>query len=321
MTRAERLLQSLWPWRWWRAAWFAVTGVRQHPTAVLLGRRRQFRFDGGAVLGARVSVDAGQAGAVHLGRGVWLGGETVVQTDTLVSLSEGSTVQQRCHIHGTVRIGRGCLFAPNVFISSGSHPFREVPHLPIREQERLLAAQGAAVSPDRPVWIQDDCWLGVNVVVSPGVTIGKGSVIGANAVVTHNVLPYSVMAGVPAREIGRRLAWAPRDRVDMSSPQDRVYVLAGAEPFQAGSGVEVRAGEPFVVAIRPSAGRVLVRYRAHSAMEISAGNETRRLERGEGSVELPAQALMQAGGEEVIGLSLSVCTISALLEVLEISST
>lgn len=50
--------------------------------------------------------------------------------------------------------------------------------------------------------IEDDVWLGANVTVLPGVTVGKCSVIGAGAVVTKSVEPYSIMAGVPARKIG-----------------------------------------------------------------------------------------------------------------------
>jgi NDP-sugar pyrophosphorylase family protein len=138
-------------------------------------------------------------------------------------------VQRRCTINGTTRVGADCIFAPDVFVSSGTHPFREIPHLPIREQERRLAQQG--VSLDRPVWIQDDCWIGTHVVIAPGVTVGKGSVIGANSVVTKDVPPYSVVAGMPARVIGQRLEWTPPARVDLAVETDRPYVLSMHEPL------------------------------------------------------------------------------------------
>jgi len=54
------------------------------------------------------------------------------------------------------------------------------------------------------VTIEDDVWIGAGVVILPGVTISKGAVVGANAVVTKNVAPYTIVAGVPAKEIGRR---------------------------------------------------------------------------------------------------------------------
>jgi acetyltransferase-like isoleucine patch superfamily enzyme len=120
-------------------------------------------------------------------------------------IGAGTTIQRRSTINGNVTIGIECLLAPNVFISSGTHPFRLVPQMPIREQERLVASgalqfEGA----DKPVVIEDDCWLGANVVINPGVTVGRGCIVGANSVVTKNVAPYTVVAGVPAKKIGER---------------------------------------------------------------------------------------------------------------------
>ncbi|MCK7499235.1 MAG: hypothetical protein MZW92_58750 [Comamonadaceae bacterium] len=52
-----------------------------------------------------------------------------------------------------------------------------------------------------PVIIEDEVWLGQGVVVLPNVRIGRSSIIGANAVVTHDIPPYSVAAGAPAKVI------------------------------------------------------------------------------------------------------------------------
>lgn len=52
-----------------------------------------------------------------------------------------------------------------------------------------------------PVIIEDNCWIGANAIVLPGITIGRCSVVGAGSVVTKDVPPYSVVAGVPARMI------------------------------------------------------------------------------------------------------------------------
>ena len=54
-----------------------------------------------------------------------------------------------------------------------------------------------------PTRIGDNCWLGANVVVTSGVTIGERCVIGANSVVTHDVEPFSIAAGAPARVLRR----------------------------------------------------------------------------------------------------------------------
>jgi acetyltransferase-like isoleucine patch superfamily enzyme len=54
------------------------------------------------------------------------------------------------------------------------------------------------------VIIEDDCWIAANSIILAGVTIGKGSVVAAGSVVTENVAPYSVVAGVPAKFIKSR---------------------------------------------------------------------------------------------------------------------
>ncbi len=52
--------------------------------------------------------------------------------------------------------------------------------------------------------IEDDVWIGRNAIIMPGVRIGKGSIVGAGAVVTKNVEPYSIVGGVPAKLIRKR---------------------------------------------------------------------------------------------------------------------
>ncbi len=57
---------------------------------------------------------------------------------------------------------------------------------------------------EKPVVIEDDVWIGSRVTILPGVTIGRGSVVGAAAVVTKDVPPYSVVAGNPAKVVKTR---------------------------------------------------------------------------------------------------------------------
>ena len=226
--KLSRLLKSLWPWRWWTCLHALAGGVRVHPSVCLFGSTAHIRLARGTSIGARSRLDAGRDGQIALGEGVWASSDVEIETNSEVQIGEGTTIQRRCTINGSTRIGAGCIFAPNVFVSSGTHHFRETPHLPIREQERKLAASNAGFAAlDRPVWIQDDCWLGTNVVVCPGVTIGKGSIVGANAVVTRDVSPYSVVAGAPAQTIGRRLEWIPKASVWAAREEDFPYVLSG----------------------------------------------------------------------------------------------
>lgn len=92
----------------------------------------------------------------------------------------------------SITIGAHTLLAPNVFITDHSHNMTA---------ELRLDEQGSRAA---PVVIGDDAWIGTGAVILPGVTIGDGAVVGAGAVVTNDVPPYVIVAGVPARVIGKR---------------------------------------------------------------------------------------------------------------------
>lgn len=87
---------------------------------------------------------------------------------------------------GEVFIGDHVMFAPNVTITTTGHP--------VHPSYRLKGAQFSL-----PVHIGDNVWVGANVVIMPGVTIGENSVIGAGSVVTHDVPANVVAFGAPCR--------------------------------------------------------------------------------------------------------------------------
>lgn len=86
-------------------------------------------------------------------------------------------------------LGDRVSFGPNVTLILATHP----------NNSKLCSV---IKYPPRQITIGEDSWLGANVVIMPDITIGKCCIIGAGAVVTHNVPDYAIMAGVPAKQIG-----------------------------------------------------------------------------------------------------------------------
>ena len=93
----------------------------------------------------------------------------------------------------SVRLGSKVLLARNVYISDHTHAYGD--------PRRAVLDQG--IDRLEPVVIDDGAWLGQNVVVCPGVRIGRGAVVGANAVVLEDVPDHAVAVGVPATVVRR----------------------------------------------------------------------------------------------------------------------
>ena len=104
-------------------------------------------------------------------------------------------------------IGNFCSIAGDVCIGGGIHPMETVSTSPVFLRGRNFLHKNFATIPYNPsatVHIGNDVWIGANAYIKAGVSIGDGAVIGAHAVVTHDVEPYSVVAGVPARVLYNR---------------------------------------------------------------------------------------------------------------------
>lgn len=105
-------------------------------------------------------------------------------------IGENSVINAKCRLdnRGGIVIGENVSISQEVLILTADHD--------------VNAADFAGRS--LPVRIQDYVWIGTRAVILPGVTIGKGALIAAGAVVTKDVIPYAIVAGVPARVIKMR---------------------------------------------------------------------------------------------------------------------
>ena len=114
------------------------------------------------------------------------------------------TVGRNCHLGDNVHIvatervtiGDNCLMASKIFISDTSHGSYQGD-----VQSSPDTAPNSRPLHARPVAIGANVWIGENVCVLPGVSIGDGAIINANAVVTKDVPPASIVAGIPARVV------------------------------------------------------------------------------------------------------------------------
>jgi acetyltransferase-like isoleucine patch superfamily enzyme len=143
-----------------------------HGNAYQLLRWGRLEIGRGSVLESGVTLQS-TSGTIRLGRRVYL--------------SRGVTVGAE-HL---VEIGDFALIGPGCYITDADHRFDD-PVLPVPDQG--LRSKG-------PTVLEDNVWLGANVVVASGVRIGRRSVIGANSVVTRDIPEFSVAAGIPAQVV------------------------------------------------------------------------------------------------------------------------
>ncbi|MBQ4133007.1 MAG: acyltransferase, partial [Desulfovibrionaceae bacterium] len=162
------------------------TVLRRLAFKPLFGRSSSFRIGPGVFILGFKNISLGQGvalnrhssltsdrGRITLGNHVYLGDFSIISGDD-----------------GEVSIGNNVLIGPNCLIQAANHRFDRL-DVPIMEQGH---------TPGKIV-IEDDVWIGGNVVICPGAHIGSGCVIGAGAVVTGRIPPRAVAAGVPARVI------------------------------------------------------------------------------------------------------------------------
>ncbi len=121
--------------------------------------------------------------------GCWI----TIADEGRVTIGDGCFLNQQTMIaaQDEVTIGDHVMFANHCFISDSSH----------RYDDRSMPVTWQGFSSKGPTRIGDNCWFGVNCVITTGVTIGDRCVIGANSVVTRDLPPGVIAAGAPAKVI------------------------------------------------------------------------------------------------------------------------
>ncbi len=149
-----------------------------------------------AALGKNVIFEKGvlvfHPGTIRIEDNVYIGHSTILKGyhQNTLKIGSGTWIGQQCFLHsaGGLRIGRNVGIGPAVRILTSSHS-AEPRGIPILQTPLIF----------RAVVIEDDGDIGTGAIILPGVSIGRGALIGAGSVVTRDIPAYSVAAGVPAR--------------------------------------------------------------------------------------------------------------------------
>ncbi len=192
--------------------------LRQVGTGVQLGRGVAMRHPGKIAIGDRTAIDDGclldargvAPGKFSIGSDVLISQGSVLTAKTsqgFIEIGDHVTIGKKCIVgsNGGIRIGSWVGIGAGSYLGGGRYR-TEDPDTPILKQE--LYSQG-------PVVIEDDCWIGAGAIILDGVTIGRGSIIGAGAIIRQDISPFTVVTP------HQRLVMLPRvmDTEDSDTPE------------------------------------------------------------------------------------------------------
>jgi maltose O-acetyltransferase len=143
------------------------------------------RFWYGRVLG----IELGPHSGIHLDCYLWFYGAGQIRRDG-VRIGANSRINRAC----TLDVRNGLQIGENVSVSAET--------LLLSTSDRVDG--GRSREDHKPIVIEDHVWIGMRAIVMPGVTIGRGAVVGAGAIVTRDVPELTIVFGNPARPVGTR---------------------------------------------------------------------------------------------------------------------
>lgn len=129
---------------------------------------------------------------VKKGKNVRIGLKTTVMTPENIEIGNNSSINGGMLIAGKnskIIIGENCLLSYDLHIRTRTHNYEN--------KDKLILNQGEII-------IGNDVWIGYGAQIMPGIHIGDGAVVGAGSIVTKDVKPYTVVAGIPAKFIKER---------------------------------------------------------------------------------------------------------------------
>jgi acetyltransferase-like isoleucine patch superfamily enzyme len=133
----------------------------------------------------------------------------------ITSVSVGKHTYGMLNVHYPIQqltIGNYVSIGPDVqFLLGGNHQMHTVSTFPFYPYLHNIQRKTECVGSKGPINIEDDVWLGMNVIILSGVTISKGVIVAAGSVVTRDIPPYAIVGGVPARIIKYRF---PKDVIN-----------------------------------------------------------------------------------------------------------
>ena len=147
----------------------------------------------------------------HVGEKSFISYNVKIENPEHISLGHHTRIRNNCVLDGSggLEIGDEVGLGFQSIVLTSAHRFQDVA-TPYRLQGFDL----------KPVRIGNDVWIGTRVIIQPGVTIGDGAVVGSSAVVTRDVPPFTIVAGVPAKVVGKRdqAVAAERGEKDPTAP-------------------------------------------------------------------------------------------------------
>ncbi|MEN0644952.1 DapH/DapD/GlmU-related protein [Alkalicoccobacillus gibsonii] len=165
--------------------------------------KKNIMIGNGVTVEKNVTINAICKRKLVIGNNVTIGENTIIQgSGVITELGEGINLGENVGIgansffgcQGGISVGKNVIFGPRVNIHSENHLFDNTAK-PIKEQG--VSRKG--------VVIEEDCWIGSGSIILDGVTIEKGCVVAAGSIVNKSVKANTVVAGVPAKEIKKRI--------------------------------------------------------------------------------------------------------------------